>query len=387
MAFPTCLACLAERTLARMRNWKKLGLSVVGGLGALAVGCGGGSKPAPSRGGEEVLCPDGSANPGAKIRTVNCHTVVQFDGKDFEASINVERLASAGLKRAEKVLRDVSAAAEESQIQFSQTCELYNGCNLTSAEYRESLDKAQAHFRSLREKVALLEASQGNPEVLRATVQQLYEDAVPAQKAAAETLALELVVQARTPGQAPTVVRSGQALRTGDEMVFGVRTSQSAYVYIFQKKDDGKIDVLFPNPGLTSVNNPLSAAGLVRIPPNGQVFTLNDQDIGTETVYVAASMTPLSDLQAALENAAEPNEQQVATAMSNLFEEGAPECPEDTRALTLSSAQGCGSGTRGLNATQTTTHDDFFSQEATVQGLTAPGDEVVIQAFQFRHDR
>lgn len=352
----------------------------------LALSCG--SKPSASRGGEEVQCPDGSANPGVSIRTVNCSTVVQFDGDEFEASLNVNEFAGAGIKNVDKVLREVSQAANDAQIQFTQTCELYNGCNLTSAEYRERLDETQAHFRRIREQVSLLEAAKGNPEVLRQAVTQLYVETVPPARVAETTLGLEFSLQSRDGSSQARVVRSGETLRTGDEVVFGVRTSQAAYVYIFQRKSSGELDVLFPNAQISTVTNPIPASVLVRIPPQGQVFTLDAEDLGEETVYIAASKTPLADLESALSSVGsgeDSGKKKVSDAMENLFDEGAPECSEQTRGLEVTKEAGCGSMTRGFTPTQSSGDDAFFSDASSVQGQTVPGDDVLIRTFKFQH--
>ncbi len=351
--------------------------------------CGGSKGPSPSQGGDEILCPDGSANPGATIRTVNCSTVIQYDGDEFESSLNVKGLAQAGIKNVDTVLREVSQAANDAQIQFTQTCELYNGCNLTSAEYRERLDQAQAHFRAIREKVALLEASGGNPEVLRKTVTELYVETVPEERIAAQSLSLEFSIQGKSGDGAARVVQEGDTLRTGDQVVVGVRTSQDAYVYLFQKKTSGVLDVLFPNPQITKAQNPLRAGQLMRIPPQGQVFTLDDQDLGEETVYIAASRHALTDLEAALTQSSAggtPATQKVGQAMSSLFDEAAPECAEKSRGLEVTEKSGCGSMTRGLTPQKSSAGDDFFSDQASLRGRTAPGDDVLIRTFRFRHE-
>lgn len=353
---------------------------------ASAVGCGGSKGPAPSRGGEEVACPDGSANPGVKIRTVNCSTVVQFDGDAFEATLEAKEFAKVGVKNVDQVLREVSEAANDAQIQFTQTCELYNSCALTSVEYRERLDEAQAHFRRIREKVSLLEAASGDPRVLRTTLAELYVESVPRETVASRTLAVELSVQART-SSGVGVVHEGDILHSGDQLVFGLKTSQAAHVYVFQRKQGGRLDVLFPQPEITRISNPLPAGQLVRIPPAGQVFTLDDQDLGQETVYVAASLQPLTDLESALQSKTDdgsPQTTAVESAVTSLFDEGNPECTDQTRGLELRDDP-CGSLTRGLGVSSAEGADDFFSDDASVRARAFPGDDVVLRAFSFQH--
>lgn len=354
------------------------------------TGCAG-SAPQPHRGGEEIACPDGTPNAGKTIRSVNCSTVVQYDGDEVESSVDIPGLTKAGIKNADKVLREVDAAATDAQLQFTQTCELYNSCNLTSDEYRQRLDAAQTQFRNIREKVALLEASKGNPAVLRDTVADLYTHTVPEQVRERTLLGMELVVQAKSSSDSsPRVLRGGETLHSGDKLAFGVRVSQPAHVYIFQRKGaNQELAVLFPNAAMTALRNPIPAAELVRIPPAGAVFTLDDQDLGREDVYVAVSRQPLPDLDAAFSQAAaqQPgSSEKIERAMVDLFGAGAPECREQTRGLTLSEEQGCSSMSRGLTPTAS---DDagFFAEESSVQAKTLPGDDVILRAFSFVHAR
>ena len=348
------------------------------------------NEPAPNHGGDNVVCPNGTPNAGMTIRTVNCSTVVQYDGDQIESSVNIPGLASAGLKNVDKVLRAVDDAATDAQVQFSQTCELYNGCNLTSAEYRQRLDTAQAHFRGIRERVAVLQASQGNPEVLRNTVHDLYRTTVPQAVRDRETLDVELVVQAKAAdGGGPRVLKGGETLKTGDKLAFGVRVSQPAHVYVFQRKPSGTLDVLFPNAAISSLANPIPPTELVRIPPQGAVFTLDDQDIGEERVYLAISKEPLADLAAALTNADGKKPQateQVTKAMTDLFGAAAPECREKTRGLQISKEDPCTELSRGLKPTPAD-DADFFKDESSVKATTAPGDDVILRSFSFVHAR
>jgi hypothetical protein len=357
-----------------------LGLTLAS-IGAGALGCGGMAR-GPSRGGEVVTCPSGSANPGAEIRTMNCDTVVEFDAQNIEASIDVKNLMSAGVKNAAVVLREVSEAAEESQIQFSQMCELYNGCGLTTAEYRDRLDAGQAHFRAVREKVDLLRAAEGNPEALRHAFAALYETAIP--KSAGDILSMEFSAIGAGPSGTSRVLPSGETLHTGDPIVFGLKVSRKSYAYLFQRKSQGQIEVLFPSASIPGLTNPVAPGTLVRVPPDGQVFRLDDKDLGAETVYVAVSEKPLTDLEAALAQVATNpagGTKGVEIAMVDLFDAGAPECGK-TRGLEVSAPKGCGSMTRGLT---TSPAPSSTAPAASVSGQAVPGDDVILQVFQFQH--
>jgi hypothetical protein len=354
----------------------------------LLLGCAG-SSPSPSSGGEEVSCPDGTTNAGRTIRTVNCRTVVGYDGEDLQASIDIPGLVQAGVQSAEKVLREVDDAATDSQLQFTQSCELYNACNLTSEAFGAQLDETQRHFRAIREKVELLKAGQGNPAVLRDTLTELYTSTVPPSVQAQESLAAELVLQAKRRGSPGTeTLRDGARLRTGDQIVFGLRVSQPAYAYVFQRKGPSRtVDVLFPNPALTTLANPIPSGELVRIPPAGAVFTLDANDLGKEEVFFAVSKVPLPDLQSALAPTASNAPQQPAgvdKAMTDLFAQAVPECSDGGRGLTVAS-QACDTPSRGLTLAAAQS-DPFFAPDSSLRAKTAPGDGVILKSFTFHHD-
>lgn len=358
--------------------------------GALLGGCAS-NRPKPNGGGESVLCPNGSVNAGMTIRTVNCSTVVSFDGKEIEGSLALKELVSAGMKSADTVLREIDQAASDAQIQFTQLCETYNACNLRSEDFDARLKEAQDHFRAIRERLELVRAAQGNPELLRQAVGDLYAAVVPPARQAEAQVAMELVVQAKTTGGATRVLRGGETLHTGDQLVFGVRVSQPAHVYAFQRKGPNAVlDVLFPNPQIATLGNPIPGLQLVRIPPTGQVFTLDDQDLGRETVYIAVSKTALTDLDAALRGVSTGGAdapKAVEQAVGDLFQQGSPECAGQPRGLEVTAEKGCGSMTRGLGVTPAAGTDDFFGDESSVAAQTRPGDDVILQTFSFVHER
>jgi hypothetical protein len=366
-----------------IESWRWLGLLAISlwpQLGCSRSGAG------PSGGGKEVPCPDGSAQPGVSIVTVNCGGLLQFDASDIEASVDVEALASAGVKNTEKVLREVSEAAEESQIQFAQSCEMYNSCALSSAEFRDRTDRAQQHFRSIREKVDLIKSAQGSEAAVRQAFTELYSVTLSPEQASRESLLLELSVLGAPSGSAPTILSSGATLRTGDQVVFGVRVSEESWVYLFQRKNSGAIEVLFPSSAMPALTNPLGAAQVLRIPPNGQVFELDNEDLGQEVVYVVASRKPLSGLQEALSKSSSANKSEgaVSDAMVQLFDEGTPECEDKTRGLEIGDADPCARMTRGFQVRQDAAAR-FFSKEASVKSRSVPGDDVILQVFQFNH--
>ncbi len=352
---------------------------------SFATACGSAAKNNEAvRPGKELRCPSGSVNAGQTILTMDCNTVVQFEGHEFEATLDAKYVA-AGLHNAPRVLRDIDAAATDAQVQFTQTCRVYNSCQMKSDDFQRELSTTQAHFRELREKLMLLSAAQGNPEAVRATLADAYEMTVPPETRKQATLAAQLTVQAKdTPGDTPRILKDGDTLHTGAQVVVGVDVSQPAYVYVFQYHQDQELDVLFPNPAISRLTNPLPAEKTVRIPPGGQVFTLNDEDLGAERIYIAASLRPLDDLQAALQGeSGQPGSAPVEQAMGNLFGEGNPACGDSHRGLTVTD-EPCGSMSRGLQIASDEAND-FFDDSGSSQARTAPGDDVVLQSLSFNH--
>ena len=219
---------------------------------------------------------------------------------------------------------------------------------------------------------------------------ELYTTTVPPAVQAQSALTLDLVVQAKRKGAASMeVLRDGARLHTGDQLVLGVRLSQPAHLYVFQRNEKkAAIEVLFPNAQINDLTNPIPALQTVRVPPRGNVFTLDANDIGEERVFVVASRVPLHDLQTALakpSGAHDPSDAQLGQAVGNLFAEGSPECRDGQRGLTVTSESPCSAPTRGLTPTPTK-GDDFFKEESTLRARTLPGDDVILRTFVFHHE-
>lgn len=351
------------------------------------LGCGGGRTEAESPG-KERECPSGTVNAGRTIVTMDCNTVVQYDGAELNASLAAVGLGNAGIKNVDTVLRQVSDAATEAQLQFTQTCRVYNSCQLTQPEFTAALQRAQERGRTLRERVELLKASGSKPEVVRALFADIYSQTVPRPEREKQTFGLNFMVQAADPPGSPArLLKNGDTLHTRAKLVFGLQVSQSAYAYVFERKKAQKtVDVLFPNVKISNLQNPIPAGAQIRIPPAGQVFTVDDKDLGPETIVVAVSREPLSNLDsiAAQASAETQGEQQLGQAVTDLVNDGAPECASKTRGLDVTE-QGCGSLSRGLTPTAASAGDDFFKAESSVQAQSVPGDGLIVRTFTFNH--
>jgi hypothetical protein len=96
-------------------------------------------------------------------------------------------------------------------------------------------------------------------------------------------------------------LQNGEKLVAGDMVAFDFTVSPAAHVYLVQRtRATGALRVLFPNPDITSVGNPLPAGARVRIPGPDQAFEVDNEDLGLENVYVIASPRALPRLHDAL---------------------------------------------------------------------------------------
>jgi hypothetical protein len=328
--------------------------------------------------GRELRCPDGTALPNKTIITMDCNMAVRYDASELSATLTLDKLGSAGLKNSEVALRQIDAAASDMQLHFLQICRQYNSCQLAHDELEVARREAQAFFRLLREKLELLRSAGADSAATRISFNELYRQTVPSVERAKQTLEVSLQVIARDTATGPSrVLHDGETLRTGAQLAFDVSVSRAAHAYLFQRKQNGKIDVLFPNAGIAAVSNPLPAGGSVRLPPPGQQFTLDAEDLGVETIFVAASLQPIGDLERAL---AQRNveDARVASVVASLVTQGNPECAGVTRGLELTSDQGCGSATRGLTLTPKTTGPSLVA-------ASLAGDDTIVRSFRFNH--
>jgi len=158
------------------------------------------------------------------------------------------------------------------------------------------------------------------------------------------------------------------------------QVSRAAHVYLFQKSPNGTLNVLFPDARIT-VKNPVPAAQDLRIPQGGASFKLDAADIGTERVFVVASLEPIQSLAQAvsgLSGGAPAGAPVLAvTRISKL-----PECKK-TRALSFEDdapAPGC-TRERGLSFDE----DATPAQPSSITARTEAGDSVIARAFSFEH--
>ena len=114
------------------------------------------------------------------------------------------------------------------------------------------------------------------------------------------TLSMNIIGQRREPDGSYTevIVRERSVLRSRDHFQVHVETNKPAHVYVLLFDSHGQASQLFPDP---KIEHPgfVEAGREIAIPDKDLWFWL-DENPGTETVYVLASETPLTDIRGLL---------------------------------------------------------------------------------------
>jgi len=173
----------------------------------------------------------------------------------------------------------------------------------------------------------------------------------------ASPLTLDFTVTAQRPDESPRTLHGGEELFEGAGLVFRFRVSAPAHLYLCQRSSaTGQIQVLFPDERIP-LKNPVPGGEWVRIPAGDRTYRLDNKDLGTETVFVVASPTPLERLDQALEGLRKPGaggSGEVAAAEHELLALSVGDRPDcvKTKGLSLDVggvAEGdCGVRTKGI---------------------------------------
>jgi hypothetical protein len=103
-------------------------------------------------------------------------------------------------------------------------------------------------------------------------------------------------------------VQEGSALKSNDNLQIHVKPSRDCYVYGIIYDSQGIVDLLFPSQ-MAGVNNHAKGGTTYTIPKNNQWFFL-DENTGTETIYIVASVTPMDDISNLLDSMRAKNKKQ-----------------------------------------------------------------------------
>ena len=352
--------------------------AAVAAMVLLAVGCDrSGQAKNP---GESQACPDGTT-----VVQVDCSSLLKYDAPKVDAQLQVMKWAKARVETSTEVLREVSDGFKHLDQQFHRSCAMYNACALDAETFQEQLARAETREQTVRACTALAEAAGDDPEGYRAALTCLHQEAVPPSEN--DSLALTFTVQALRAGETETrTLHGGETLHTGDHVVFGLTLSREAHVYLLQRTGpERRLDVLFPNPATIPASNPLPGGQLVRMPPSGKSYRINESDIGTEQVFIIASTEPIADLARALESLAGGQDAAgaVTSQVVDLFAEVQASCDDEARGL--DPADDCDL-IRGLTPSDVGADDPFFAgTDASVRARAEPWDDTIMQVFTFEH--
>ena len=349
-------------------------LSVLWLPAAFVFACGPSPEPhatAPKCGGEERPA-------------LNCESEFKYEGRKIEGGFSAVGLGGANAKTEESALRAIDKETEQYAAQARRLCDEYNKCVLDKETYSTRSENLRRRMSKAPE---LLDEVKGasDEDARRKALAKAYTELVPDE--ARRELALDFSVEAQRPSDAaPSAIAQGERLPTGTKVAFVVRPSKSAYVYLFQKSPDGKVNVLFPDTRIPT-KNPLAAGSTLRLPPGAASFKLNDKDIGTERVYLVASLDPVVSLDGAMEKVnggAAPSGAlaQVTQADDRTSGKGC------TRALELDEGDAAKPRcirSRGLE------YDDAggapAAKQASFRARTEAADSVIVQVFAFEHTK
>lgn len=292
---------------------------------------------------------------------LDCTSEFKYDGRMVQGGFSAAGLGGANAKTEEQALRQIDKETEQYAAQAHRLCDEYNKCVVdkdTYATRAENLRRRMSKAPELLDQVKSAPDERARRKALAAAYTTLVPDADRRE------LALDFAVMAQRPSEsAPHAIGKGESLPTGSRVAFTVLPSQRAYVYLFQRGADGKINVLFPDTRIATAN-PIS--GALRIPAGAtQSFKLNEKDVGNETVYIVAALDPIDSLGSAV-----GHDRAVAQVTD------AADAPGCTRALELDEPPKC-VRPRGLELDS--------EPSASFRARTEAADSVIVQAFSFAH--
>jgi Domain of unknown function (DUF4384) len=324
---------------------------------------------------------------------LDCSSEVSYQGASGEAGIKVMDIASAEGKFEERAIRRVNEQVEQFVAVQTRACRDYNACVLSRDQYRAEAAETRRRLQVIPALTEALKSAKSEGERTKA-LDELYRGVVPDEKRVEEvTFHLSMVADIPTDlGGGVFSVPPGGAVPTGAKVIFQVDVSRDAYVYIFQATPRGEVNVLFPDPRI-GTQNPLAGGVTGRI-PSGKFFRVNQQDVGTEKVFVVASAKPVENLDAALNKVKSGQvntlaQDQTLTSVAMVAPAaGAANC--HNRGLVLEgddggSAGGC-SRPRALEL-----EDDGGPAPRSgpvppgMQVRTPPGDDLIVTVFPFEH--
>lgn len=323
---------------------------------------------------------------GEQRQQLDCSSEFKYEGRKIEGGFSAVGLGGANGKTEEAALRAIDKETEQYAAQSRRLCDEYNKCVLDRSTYSTRSENLRRRMSKAPE---LLDEVKGatDEDARRKALTKAYVQLVPDD--ARRELALDFSVEAQKPGDGSArSVGQGERLPTGTKVAFVLRPTKSSYVYLFQKGPDGKLNVLFPDARITT-KNPLAAGTTLRIPPGAAAsFKLNDKDIGTERVYLVASLDPVASLDRAMEKVNGGGAPSGALAQVTQADSGGGKkgC---TRALEYDEGEPSKDRCirqRGLEYDEEPA-GAAKGQQVSFRARTEAADSVIVQAFAFEHTK
>ncbi|MBX3210791.1 MAG: DUF4384 domain-containing protein [Labilithrix sp.] len=323
---------------------------------------------------------------GEERQPLDCQSEFSYDGRKIEGGFSAVGLGGATAKTEETALRAIDKETEQYAAQSRRLCDEYNKCVVDKATYATRSENLRRRMSKAPELLDEVKAAT-DEDARRKALAKAYTELVPAE--ARRELSLDFAVEAQRPSEgAARTIAQGESLPTGTKVAFVVRPSKGAYVYLFQKSPDGKVDVLFPDARIAT-KNPLGAGATLRLPPGAASFKLNDKDIGTERVYLVASLEPVVSLDGALAKAG-AGAPTGALAEVTRAEGRASARTGCTRALELDEGTAPSAPcirSRGLEYSDGDERSGPPLAPASFRARTEAADSVIVQVFAFEHTK
>ncbi len=338
-------------------------------VAGLLAACGGGGVKAAT----------GSCG-GEDRPQLDCTSEFKYDATDMQGGFSALGLGSLDAKTEQKALHEIDTETQQYIVQSRRLCDEYNKCVVDRETYALRAENLRRRMAKLPELYGDLKNA-ADPEAQRKALSEAYHTLIPDESRT--ELKLNFSVLARSPTQSDAAtVAEGAKLQTGSRVSFSVQLSRPAHVYLFQKSPSGTLNVLYPDDRIT-IKNPVPAGQELRIPQGGASFKLDDKDLGTERVFIVASLEPIASLAQAvsgLQGGATPTAP--VTAVTQMSKPG--DCPNArTRSLSFEDDAPPAPCTRerGLSFDE----DATPSQPSSITARTEAGDSVIARAFSFVH--
>jgi len=360
------LSCAIMRLPASASLLSILLAGALSGIGACGGGGGGARSP--------VQC-------GAEARVqLNCESEFKYEGRNVEGGFEALGVGSISAKTDEVALRQIDQQTEQYAAQARRLCDEYNSCVVDKETYSTRSENLRRRMSKVPELYDGLKAAT-DPDARKEALANAYQALVPDEER--RELSLELDVRAKKPDQADAfVLGAGSSLPTNTRVSFSLKVSRPAYVYLFQKSPDGTLNVLFPDQRIP-LKNPIAASADLRIPAGDASFRLNEKDIGTERVYVVASLEPLASFGQSADRVAAGQKADGQLASVSQIPQNKSGCKQRALELDEDSASPC-VRSRGLEL------DDgagpgASAEKSSLRARTEAADGVLVQVFSFEH--